>query len=95
MEAAMRTITVLVWLLALGLSQMTAAESGSAGNQKKQEGESKGLTVEELRRGLKSAAQDVEKEISKIGPAIRDTVKTITKGDSEKQKPEAESKEQK
>jgi hypothetical protein len=44
---------------------------------------------------LKSAEQNVEKEIPKIGPAIRDTFKKITQGDSEKQKPEGQTKEKK
>lgn len=38
----------------------------------------KGMTVEDLARGLRSAAQNIEKEIPKIGPAIGQTVTSIT-----------------
>ncbi len=44
----------------------------------------KGITVEELTRGLRSAAQNIEKEIPKIGPAIGKTVKSIAGNSSEK-----------
>lgn len=50
---------------------------------------SKGITVEDLGRGLKSAAQNVEKEIPKIGSAIGETVKKIT-GKSSDKKPAQE-----
>jgi hypothetical protein len=45
---------------------------------------SKGLTTDDLLRGLRSAAQNVEKEIPKIGPAIGKTVKSIAGHSSEK-----------
>jgi len=38
----------------------------------------KGVTVDDLARGLRSAAQNIEKEIPKIGPAIGKSVKSIT-----------------
>ena len=44
----------------------------------------KGLTVDDLGRGLKSAAQNVEKEIPKIGSAIGETFKKITDKRSDK-----------
>jgi hypothetical protein len=40
--------------------------------------------VEDLGRGLKSAAQNIEKETSKIGSAIEETFKTITEKSLEK-----------
>lgn len=43
----------------------------------------KGITVDDLGRGLKSAAQNVEKEIPKIGSAIGKTFKKITNKRSE------------
>jgi peptidoglycan hydrolase CwlO-like protein len=50
---------------------LTSAESQKAeGN--------KGITVDDLGRGLKSAAQNVEKEIPKIGSAIGETFRKIT-----------------
>ncbi|MEO8340452.1 MAG: hypothetical protein ABI604_12180 [Nitrospirota bacterium] len=38
--------------------------------------------MEDLGRGLKSAVQNIEKEITKIGPAIGETFKKITRKDS-------------
>jgi len=56
--------------------------SDSADTQKADK--SKGVTVEDLGRGLKNAEQNIEKEIPKIGPAIGKTFKKITGKDSEK-----------
>lgn len=89
----MRTMVLMIWVLILGVSRVAGAGSDSAESQKKEDG--KGLTVEDLGRGLKSAAQNIEKEIPKIGPAIGDTFKKITGGDAEKQKPDSQSKEKK
>jgi hypothetical protein len=72
---------------------MAAAASNSADIQKKED--SKGLTVDDFGRGLKNAAQNIEKEIPKIGSAIGETVKKISGGDSEKQRRESQSKEKK
>ncbi|MGC4097286.1 MAG: hypothetical protein QM706_09235 [Nitrospira sp.] len=44
----------------------------------------KGTTVDDLARGLRSAAQNVEKEIPKIGPAIGKTIKSASGSRSEK-----------
>ena len=46
--------------------------------------ESKGLTVDDLGRGLKSAAKNVENEIPKIGSAIGSAVKKITENGQDK-----------
>ena len=46
--------------------------------------ESKGLTVDDLGRGLKSAAKNVENEIPKIGSAIGNAVKKITEKGQDK-----------
>ena len=64
--------------LALGLSQgdATAASSNSAEDRKASE--STGITVDDLGRGLKSAAKNIENEIPKIGSAIGSAVKKIT-----------------
>jgi len=48
----------------------------------------KGLTVEDLARGLRSAAQNIEKEIPKIGPAIGKTGKSIAGNSSAKTPPQ-------
>jgi hypothetical protein len=66
----------------LGLSPVAGVASDSGDTQKT---DSKGITVEDLWSGLKRAEQNIEKEIPKIGPAIVDTFKKITKKDSEKQ----------
>lgn len=49
-----------------------------------QEESHKGITVEDLARGLRSATQNVEKEIPKIGPAIGNTIKSASGNRSEK-----------
>jgi len=78
----MRTTAILIGMLMLGPSLVAGAASDSAPTQKT---DSKGITVDDLWRGLKRAEQNIEKEIPKIGPAIVDTFKKITKKDSEKQ----------
>ena len=57
-------------LLMLSSFLISGTEMASAESQKT-EG-NKGITVDDLGRGLKSAAQNVEKEIPKIGSAIGD-----------------------
>lgn len=72
-----RTVIIIAALLVLGLTQAAAEASSTSADNRKAE-ESKGVTVEGLGRGLKSAAQNIEKEIPKIGPAIGNAVKKIT-----------------
>lgn len=79
----MRTKAILIGILMLGLNPVAGVASDSGGTQKTDS--SKGITVEDLWSGLKRAEQNIEKEIPKIGPAIVDTFKKITKKDSEKQ----------
>ncbi len=64
-------------LLCMGGSGLVSAESP-------QSERSKGMTVEDLARGVRSAAQNIEKEIPKIGSAIGKTVTSITGNSSEK-----------
>ena len=78
----MTRMYTIVGLLLLGLSQTAESISNAADNQKTEGG--KGTTVEDLGRGLKSAAQNVEKEIPKIGSAIGETFKKITGKNSDK-----------
>ena len=80
--------TFIILGLLLGLSQPAESAENSSGNQKTEQ--SKGTTVEDLARGLKSAEQNVEKEIPKIGPAIGETFKKIT-GKGSDNKPVQES----
>ena len=75
-------------LLVLSSFLISGTGSASAENQKT-EG-NKGITVDDLGRGFKSAAQKVEKEIPKIGSAIGETFKKITDKRSDK-KPTHES----
>ena len=81
-------------LFVLGLSDVARSASDSTGTQKNDG--SKGITLEDLGRGLKSAAQNVEKEIPKIGPAIGETFKKITGKEKEqdKQPPQPPAKQQ-
>lgn len=58
--------------------------SGFASAESPQTERNKGPTVEDLARGVRSAAQNIEKEIPKIGSAIGKTVKSITGNSSEK-----------
>ena len=76
----------LLWLPTL----LWLVGSGLAWAESQQTERSKGLTIEDLARGVRSAAHNVEKEIPKIGPAIGKTVKSIT-GNSSEKKPSRES----
>jgi hypothetical protein len=78
----MTGMIVVVLLLVVGFTQTARAGSSSAENRKKEE--NKGLTVEDLGRGLKSAGQNIEKEITKIGSAIGSASKKMTEKGSEK-----------
>jgi peptidoglycan hydrolase CwlO-like protein len=73
-----RRVMIVAVLSFSGLIQTAiAAESRTTG-------ESKGLTVDDLGRGLKSAAKNVENEIPKIGSAIGSAVKKITENGQDK-----------
>ena len=80
----MRTTAILIGMLMLGPSLVAGAASASDSAATQKTDSSKGITVEDLWRGLKRAEQNIEKEIPKIGPAIVDTFKKITKKESEK-----------
>ena len=78
-----RTIIIIVALFFAGFSQAAAADSSTSPDNRKT-GDGKGLTVDDLGRGLKSAANNIEKEIPKFGSAIGRAVKKITEKESEK-----------
>jgi hypothetical protein len=82
-EASMARIKTAGFLFVVGICLTIWNAVASADNQKTGEG-NKGVTVEDLGRGLKSAAQNVEKEIPKIGSAIGETFKKITEKSSDK-----------
>jgi Spy/CpxP family protein refolding chaperone len=89
----MRTTAIIIGMLMLGLSPVAATASDSADAQKTDR--SKGITVEDLGHSLKSAEQNIEREIPKIGPAIIDTFKKITGKESEKQSSQSPEKQKK
>ena len=79
-----RMVIPIAALLVVGLTQAaTAADSSTSADNRKTE-DSKGITVDDLGRGLKSAAQNVEKEIPKMGSAIGNAFKKITEKGPEK-----------
>ncbi len=84
-----RMVMIVVMLSFSGLIQAAiAAESRSTE-------ERKGLTVDDLGRGLKSAAKNVENEIPKIGSAIGNAVSKIREKGQDKlssQKPAKQNK---
>jgi len=77
-----RMVIIIAALLVVGLTQAAADESTTADNSKTEK--SKGITVDDLGRGLKSAAQNIEQEIPKMGSAIGNAVKKITEKGPEK-----------
>jgi len=78
-----RSVCFIAVLLVFGLIETAiAVPSTVADNQNT--GGSKGVTVDDLGRGLKSAAQNVEKEIPKMGSAIGTAFKKITQKGTDK-----------
>jgi len=82
-RGGMYRTTTIVGLAVLGWCLLAGAGPVSAESQKTQG--SKGITVDDLGRGQKSASQNLEKEIPKIGPAIGEAFKKVTGKESEKQ----------
>jgi hypothetical protein len=78
-----RTIISIGALLVVGFSQ-TAVAASSASPDSHKTGDGKGLTVNDLGRGLKSAANNIEKEIPKFGSAVGNAIKKITEKGSGK-----------
>jgi peptidoglycan hydrolase CwlO-like protein len=62
----------------LVFSSLLISGTGLASAESQKAEGNKDITVDDLGRGLKSAAQNVEKEIPKIGSAIGETFKKIT-----------------
>ena len=79
-----RMVIIIAALLVVGLTQAAAAADSSTSTDNRKTEESKGVTVGDLGRGLKSAAQNVEKEIPKMGSAIGNAFKKITEKGPEK-----------
>jgi hypothetical protein len=76
------TITCMFGML--GCFLLTLAGHVSAASSSQQTDSHKGITVEDVARGVRSAVQNIEKEIPKIGPAIGKTVQSIGANSSEK-----------
>ena len=84
----MRKSPVLISALLTACLVIPAVSSPAANEEKKDE--HKGVTVDDLTRGLKSAGKNIENEIPKIGPAIGETFKNVT-GKGSKKPPDAKS----
>lgn len=69
-------ILLLVCFLTVSFSPIVIAASKTADGQKAET--SKGLTLEDIGQGLKSAAKSIGDEIPKIGPAIGETFNKAT-----------------
>lgn len=81
------TVTICLWglltpFLAVG-DVLCAAEPRES--QSQQAEQTNGVTVDGLTRGVRSAAQNIEKEIPKIGAAVGRTIKSIGSNSSKKQ----------
>lgn len=72
----MHWMVIFAALWAFGVTHVAAADSTSAGNRKTED--SRGIIVDDLGRGLKSAAHNIEKEIPKMRSAIGSAFKKIT-----------------
>jgi peptidoglycan hydrolase CwlO-like protein len=70
-------VIIISALLVVGFTQAAATDATTSADNRKSE-KSNGITVDDLGRGLKSAAQNIEKEIPKMGSAIGNAVKKIT-----------------
>jgi peptidoglycan hydrolase CwlO-like protein len=73
-----RMVIIIAALLVVGLAQAAVATDASTSADNRKTEKSTGITVDDLGRGLKSAAQNIEKEIPKMGSAIGNAVKKIT-----------------
>lgn len=78
-------LPTLPFLMLAALTSVSSAASDTTDTTKV--GSNQGLTLENIGRGIKSAAKNIEEEIPKIGPAIGDTFKKVTGGDKEKDSP--------
>lgn len=69
---------ILVLFLLLAPYTLTPPAQAASESSGSKAGANQGRTLDEIGRGLKSAAKNVEEEIPKIGPAIGKTFKQIT-----------------
>lgn len=71
-------IAMLVLLSTLVVHPHTLRAEAASDPPTNKAGSNQGLTLDEISRGLTSAAKNIEEEIPKIGPAIGKTFKQIT-----------------
>jgi hypothetical protein len=80
------------YLFLAGMYPTVVLADSPATEEKRKEGTNQGLTLDEIARGLKSAAKNVEEEIPKIGSAIGNAVKKITEKEHDKPSQEKQTK---
>jgi hypothetical protein len=74
---------IVVALLVSGFIQTVTTAPSSSADRQNSEG-NRGVTVDDLGRGVKSAARNIEREIPKMGSAIGSAFKKITEQGSGK-----------
>jgi hypothetical protein len=84
-ERIMITRLLIICAFSVGLAVQTAAAAEPTEKNAVKSGPDKGFTLEDIGKGLKSAAKNIENEIPKIGPAVGETFKKVTGKESEKQ----------
>lgn len=83
--------TVLFWIMTVLLAM--GSVTSAADSQQTERG--KGLTVDDLVRGARGAAQNIEQEIPKIGPAVGKALKSISANSSGKTQPQPQTSDKK
>ena len=78
-----RMVMIIGALFVVGFIEAITTVPSSSADRQNTEG-SKGVTVDDIGRGVKSAAQNIEKEIPKMGSAIGNAFKKITEQGSGK-----------
>ncbi len=71
-------LPILALFLLLAPYTLTPPVEAASESSGKKAGAHQGWTLDQIGRGLKSAAKNVEEEIPKIGPAIGKTFKQVT-----------------
>ena len=83
----MRIIVILLFLFLWSDGPALTANAASESSGTGKAGSNQGLTLDEIGRGLKSAAKNIEEEIPKIGPAIGKTFKQVIGGEKAQSPP--------
>jgi len=78
-----RMVMIVAAVFVVGFIEAITTVPSSSPDKQNTEG-SKGVTVDDLGRGVKSAAQNIEREIPKMGSAIGSAFKKITEQGSGK-----------